>query len=66
MKIISSTLLVILSTLLISFAGFSALLSAPDSGDSRDVLIIAIGITGVIIGFMATRELAKINKILNA
>ncbi|WP_105189766.1 hypothetical protein [Pseudoalteromonas sp. T1lg48] len=64
MKVIPSTLLVILSTFLLSFAGLATLLATPDAGDSRGMLVIAIGVAGLAIGAMAIYQLKKLNRLL--
>ncbi|MBB3169440.1 hypothetical protein [Simiduia aestuariiviva] len=64
MKVLPSVLLIILSTLLVAFSGIASGLHFPSSGDSRDILVLAIGMAGILVGVLAIKELERINKML--
>ncbi|MBS3796643.1 hypothetical protein [Pseudoalteromonas sp. BDTF-M6] len=66
MKVIPSTLLLILSTFLLSFSGLATLLATPNASDSRGIFIIALGAAGLVLGAMAILQLKKLNRLLVA
>jgi len=56
MKLIASTSLIVLSTLLLGFAAFCTWLAPPLGGSVRDLLVLAIAAGGLAFALMAVRE----------
>lgn len=66
MKLVASTLLIVVSTLLLGFYALVWLLSPtppnPLGGDSREIFVTAIGVAGLLLGIMALVELRRQRK----
>ncbi|WP_374012740.1 hypothetical protein [Pseudoxanthomonas koreensis] len=62
MKVVSNAFLVVLATLSLCFSFIACLIAPPTDFSSRDLLIIAIGLAGIVFAVMAGRGLARINR----
>jgi len=56
MKLIASTSLIVLSTLLLGFAAFCTWHTPPVGGSTRDLLVLGIAVGGLTFALMAVRE----------
>lgn len=62
MKVVSSALLLVLATLFLCFSFVACLIAPPTDFSSRDLLVIAIGLAGIIFAVLASRGFGRINR----
>jgi len=66
MKILTPVLVLVVATFLLTVALIASVLAPPFGLNSRDVLVLAFGIAGVILGAMAVRRFVHIHRSLIA
>lgn len=66
MNVLTPTLLLVASIALLTFTTLASIIVPPVELDSRDVLVIADGVAGVVLAAMAARRLVGIHRFLIA
>jgi hypothetical protein len=64
MHVVKASVLMILAVCLLTFVGMVFWIAPPTSLDSRDVLILALAGTGIVLGGWAVRELILIGRLV--
>ncbi|MBN8884481.1 MAG: hypothetical protein J0I77_02065 [Rudaea sp.] len=66
MNVLTPAMLLVASAALVTFTALASTLDPPVVLDSRDMLVIAIGLAGLAFGAMATRRFIRIQHVLAA